>query len=471
MTPLRLSFLPRPVRSSLGLFGVLAWCASASAQAPEPPTDASPAPPSALPRAPTAAPTATPLAARPGTPPATNAPQRAPAPTEIDAPGRNPVPPLSVVLKQANARAPQVRLGTAALEVSRTSQVNARRPGLGNPYIEVVGQHGSNGTTQGISWNGTVWLPLELTGQRSTRIAEADAYEELFEKSLETAEASALGETITAYGAAQVAAERVRVLEQIVSMSKATADIYEARLEAGDAILRDVTLARVDLARNQVLLQDARGRLAIALAELNRLTGSQYDSASHDDLTPPIELDRYLRRAAEELPPAVATSEAEAKYYEAQRARIGKEAVGPFSLMLMGGRGDFGETRLGAGIAYEFPVLRSQQGEKARADAERLRAQTEASVRRAYVDSRLRGIAQQFRQDQQALEVLSNVALPAADSAVEASMATLQAGKDDWFVVLISRRDQAMLRLQRLDLLERQWSLLGEMVQLTGELP
>lgn len=381
------------------------------------------------------------------------------------------MPPLSVVLKQAAARAPQIRLGTAALEVSRTSQVNARRPGLGNPYFEIIGQRGTNNTTQGINWNGTVWLPMELAGQRGTRVAEADAYEELFERGLDFAEASALGEVISAYGTAQVAGERVRVLEQIVAMSKTTAEIYEARLQAGDAILRDATIARVDLARNQVLLQDARGRLAVALADLNRLTGAQYDGVEPDALKPPIELDRYLKRAGDEVAPAVATSEAEAKYYEAQRTRIGREAVGPFSLMLMGGRGDFGEARMGVGIAYEVPLLRSQQGEKARADAERLRAQTEASVRRAYVDTRLKGVAQQYRQDQQAIEVLTDVALPAADEAVEASMATLQAGKDDWFVVLISRRDQAMLRLQRLDLLDRQWSLLGEMVQLTGELP
>jgi len=50
-------------------------------------------------------------------------------------------------------------------------------------------------------------------------------------------------------------------------------------------------------------------------------------------------------------------------------------------------------------------------------------------------------------------------------------MATLQAGKEDWFVVLLSRRDQAMLALQKLEIVERQWSLLGELVQLTGELP
>ena len=145
--------------------------------------------------------------------------------------------------------------------------------------------------------------------------------------------------------------------------------------------------------------------------------------------------------------------------------------MGPVQLMLMGGRGDFGEARLGAGIAYEIPLFRSRQGERARADAEKLRAETESNVRRNYIEARIDGIVQQFRQDQRAYEVLRDVALPAAEEAVEASMATLQAGKEDWFVVLLSRRDQAMLALQKLEIVERQWSLLGELVQLTGELP
>lgn len=385
--------------------------------------------------------------------------------------GGNPVPPLAVVLKHAGERAPQVRLGQAALEVGRTAKINAGRAPIDNPYFELVGQKVMDGASNP-SWGITAWLPLELFGQRSRRIDEAKAYESIYDANLSLAEASAFGEVYSTYGSVQVAAERVRVLEQMVTVSKKTAEIYQARVDAGDAILRDATIAKVDLAKNEVLLQDARGRLAAALTNLNRITGSNYDGIDEPDIVPPaFDLEKYLDRVEEDLPPAVASSEAEAKYYQAQRKRLGKESLGPVTLMLLGGQGSVGDAQLGLGLAYTMPVFRSAQGDKARAEREVLRAQTQASVWRSYIDHRIDGIVQQYQQGEKAYALLTDIALPAAKNAVESSMATLEAGKEDWFAVLISRRDQAVLALQRLDLVERQWSLLGELVQLTGELP
>lgn len=383
-----------------------------------------------------------------------------------------PVPGLAVVIQLATERAPQVRLGQAALAIGRTGHVNAKRAGLGNPYVELFGQTALNGSTRGLPWSGTLWLPMELVGQRGRRMDEAHAMQGMYEASLEAASASALGEALSVFGATHVAAERVRILEQIVLMSKQTADLYQQRLAQGDAIVRDATMARVELARNEVYLREAHGRFAATLADLNRITGEQYDHVGQPELSTPVrDFEAFLARIEEKLPPVVANAEAEAKYYEAQRARLGKETMGPLQLMLMGGQGDLGEARVGAGLAYEFPVFRSQQGEKARAEMEKLRAQTESAVWRNYVERRVEGIVHQFRQGQSAYQMITDVALPAADEAVQAAVATLEAGKDDWFVVLLMRRDKAMLSLQRLDLVERQWSLLGELVQLTGEIP
>ncbi|HSC89066.1 MAG TPA: TolC family protein, partial [Polyangiaceae bacterium] len=345
------------------------------------------APSPAAPSSPTIAPGAPGLGASPSEPaPHTSSPGAGSPVTS----GGHVVPPLEIILKKAGERAPQVRLGSAALSVSQSSYTNAKRPPLGNPYFEIVGQHGSNNATQGISVIGTLWLPLEVIGQRGKRIAEADAYVELHEKSLETARAAALGEAVNAYGSAVVAAERVRVLEEIVRNSKTTADLYEARLKAGDAILRDATIARVEMGKNEVLLQDAYGRMVQAFADLARLTGEQYDGVDAAAISPPdLEVEAYLARVREQLPPAVQAAEAEAKYFASQNDRLQRESYGNFQLMLMGGRGDIGETRLGAGIAYEIPTFRTNQGEKARAQAEKLRAETERVVRQSYIETRL----------------------------------------------------------------------------------
>lgn len=382
------------------------------------------------------------------------------------------VPPLSAVLEQTRKRAPLVRLSQAALAVSQTEFVNARRSSLRNPYFEVTGQRGTLGTTKDVALSGTVWLPFEATGQRSARLTEAEAYQDIFEANVDIAEASALGQAFATYGATQVEAERIRVIEHMVELARRTSELYQSRLASGDTILRDATMAKVELARNEVLLQDARARLTRALTELSRITGESYASVEAPALAlPTATFDDYLARAKRSLPPQVTSAEAEAEYFESQRERLDREAVGPLQLMLMGGRGDFGEARMGLGIAYEIPATRALQGEKARAESEALRAQTQSAVARAVIERQVDGIAQQYRYGTSAYELLTDYALPAADAAVASATATLEAGKTDWYAVLLSRRDFAMLSLERLEVVQAQWSLLGELVQLTGELP
>jgi outer membrane protein TolC len=338
--------------------------------------------------------------------------------------------------------------------------------------MELVGQHGTDGTTKGISWSGTFWLPFEVFGQRGNRIAEAGAYQDLFQADLEVAVASALGEAYAAYGEAQVAAERIRIIQQMVALARHTSEMYDARLASGDAVLRDATMAKVEVARNEVQLQAAHAQLASALAQLSRITGEQYVHVDDVQAVPPkVHIDEYLAKLRKRLPPAVSSAEAEAKYYEAQKERLESETMGPMSLMLLGGRGDFGEARVGAGIAYEFPIVRSLQGEKARAASQALRAQTQRAVSQNVIERRLDGIIQQYRYQQSAYELLTNVALPASEHAVDSATATLEAGKTDWLAVLLSRRDLMTLSLERLDVVAHQWSLLGELIQMTGELP
>lgn len=383
-----------------------------------------------------------------------------------------PLPTLRVVLEQANERAPQVQLGRAALSVSRTQMVNAKRIPMGNPNFELVGQYGTRGATQGAALGATAWLPFELFGQRSSRVAEAHAYEHLFGAELGVARASALGEAYEAYGSAHVEGERIRIVDQMVAIAARTAEMYEARLTSGDAVLRDATMAKVELARNRVLLQDAQRRFANATMVISQLTGRNYTTLAELHLVPPkVAIEEYAQRLKKRTAPLVTSAEAEAEFFDAQKERFESETLGPLSLMLLGGRGDLGEARVGAGIAYEVPVTRSLQGEKARASSEALRARTQSAVAQRVIARRIDGIVQQYRYEQSAYDLLTNEALPAAERAVASATATLEAGKTDWFAVLLSRRDLMTLSLERIAVVGRQWALVGELIQLTGEMP
>ncbi|MES1183969.1 MAG: hypothetical protein ABUL60_09140, partial [Myxococcales bacterium] len=172
----------------------------------------------------------------------------------------------------------------------------------------------------------------------------------------------------------------------------------------------------------------------------------------------------------EEIPQAQALA-AEARFYSSSAERLRKEGQSPLSVGLVAGRGDFGETRLGGGLAYAFPVFRANRPERARAQSESVRALAEKSVHQAVARRRLRMLQEQQAELTAALSVLTTTALPAAQHAVSAVQETYSAGKAEMLAVLLSRRELSALSLQRLELLLQDWLLVSEYVEITGDLP
>jgi hypothetical protein len=135
------------------------------------------------------------------------------------------------------------------------------------------------------------------------------------------------------------------------------------------------------------------------------------------------------------------------------------------------GRGDYGETRVGGGLAYAFPVFRANRAERARASAESQRALAEKRVQQEVFARRLKLLQLEQEQVERALSTLTSTALPAAQLAVSAVQETYAAGKAEMLAVLLSRRELSALSLRRLELLERNWLLVSEYVEITGDLP
>ena len=162
---------------------------------------------------------------------------------------------------------------------------------------------------------------------------------------------------------------------------------------------------------------------------------------------------------------------AEARFYSSSAERLRKEGQSPLSLGLVAGRGDFGETRLGGGLAYAFPVFRANRPERARAGAESARALAEKSVHENVARRRLRLLQEEQAQLLRARSVLTTTALPAAQLAVSAVQETYAAGKAEMLAVLLSRRELSSLSLRRLELLLQEWQLVSEYVEITGDLP
>ena len=83
----------------------------------------------------------------------------------------------------------------------------------------------------------------------------------------------------------------------------------------------------------------------------------------------------------------------------------------------------------------------------------------------------LRGIVDEHAQVQQALLDLRERGEPAAQAALDASLAVHRAGKGDLLFILAARRDLALMKASALLLVMREWTLLADFVALTGKTP
>lgn len=380
-------------------------------------------------------------------------------------------PVLRDLIALARQRAPEVSLGRAALGASRSSYASASLAPVGNPALEVKVDHGTQGVTKDVTIDASMWLPVELAGEKQTRGREARDFVGLHEALLEQARAAATGRTVRAFGGLAVAMARERVLTELLGVARAEATHYSERLAAGDATERDAALASLEAARNEALLSETEVDVLRHAGELEELTGRALQTSSKLEEIPPAYAPKRATAELAQAMPSARVLEAQARYYASAGERLKREGYNPLALGVTGGRGDFGEARFGGGIAYTWPLFRSNQPERARTEAERVRALAELNLRRELVVRRVMLLEQEIRGLARAIDVLKSSALPAATRAVQAALETNRAGKGDWLTVLVSRRDLSALSLRHLELLDRTWLILAELVELTGELP
>jgi cobalt-zinc-cadmium efflux system outer membrane protein len=369
----------------------------------------------------------------------------------------------------AKQNAPEVSIARASLRSSRSALENGRMAPFGNPYVEITAERGGKQVTKDFAVNGSLWLPVELSGQRGSRGREAQDFIALHAALVEQARARAAGRLVRAYGSSMVAAERAAVLTELLGSARAEASLIAERVKNGDAIQRDASLAAVEAARHEVMLAEAQAELLRARGELAEVLGRSLQTSGF--AAPPALRASDFRSVKLERLPEARSLAAEARFYSSSAERWRREGQSALSVGLVAGRGDLGETRLGGGLAYAFPVFRANRPERARAVAESSRALAEQQVHQSVAGQRLRLLAEEQEQLSRAITTLTQTALPAAEQAVSAAREIYAAGKAEMLAVLLSRRELSALSLRRLELLEQNWLLVSEYVEITGELP
>ena len=381
-------------------------------------------------------------------------------------------PSLEQAVALAAARAPASVEARGALDVANALGAGARVSSLGNPYVEVIGDRGRYSRDAQIV--SALFLPLEVQGQRGARIREWERLVGWKRASQDGVLARTLGDTIAAYGEVNISSARLAKARQAETNAKAEADILEQRLKEGDATLYDLSVARSEWSRWSQTRVSAEVEWIQASARLSELIGRPSARAEIVDvgapsLRVPLPEEDFTGWLSDS--PVLRALKAESLFWEASGARANKEAWSPFSLVVTGGRGDSGEGRIGAGLAWTLPLFRKNQGEIARATAETTRVESVRSSLQAALNERLRGAAQTYRVALLGVRELDQVGIPAAEAAAAGAVTAQKAGKGELARVLIARRDLAAAQARRLDLLRLAWDSYAELAVAKGELP
>jgi cobalt-zinc-cadmium efflux system outer membrane protein len=391
-------------------------------------------------------------------------------------------PTLDRAIQMARARAIIVADAEGELGVANAQMAGARVSILGNPYTEVqvdrpfsdpASGPGGNREIQAMTFN---YFPLDIAGQRGKRIDEADRLINWRKLGLVDARAIATGDAVSAYGEVVVGSSRVNAATSGEQTARDEAKYFQGRFEAKDTTLYEKSLAEAEVARWVQSLAEAQVRVASARARFGQVTGTATVDLPPEnaDVAPPglrlIWDDARMAQAIDRAP-IVQRLQAERSYWEASVERYQRERIPPVSFEIIAGRGGAGEARFGAGAVITFPITRRYQGEIARAEAGRENANKRLTLFRTVLETRIRAARDAIASIKIALDELDRHGIPALETAVTAALEGFKAGKIDLQRTLLARRDLAIARARRLDLIETSWRAYSDLVTLSGDLP
>lgn len=388
-------------------------------------------------------------------------------------------PTLERAIQMARARAVVVVDAEGELGVADAQMAGARVSILGNPYTDVqIDRPFTNIDVAGRNLQALTftYFPLDIAGQRGKRIDEAASLIEWRKLGLVDARAIATGDAVSSYGELLVSNERVKQAVVGEQTARDESKYFQGRFEAKDTTLYEKSLAEAEVARWVQQRAEAMVRVASARARFGQVTGTAVVDLPPEnaDVAPPglrSTWDDARMAQVIDHAPLIQRLQAERRYWEASVARYQRERFPPIALEILAGHGTQGEARFGAGAVITYPITRRYQGEIARAEAGRENAAKRLTLFRTVLETRIRAARDAIASIKAAVEELDRHGIPALETAVAAAQEGFRAGKIDLQRTLLARRDLALARARRLDLIESAWRAYSDLVTLSGDLP
>jgi cobalt-zinc-cadmium efflux system outer membrane protein len=380
----------------------------------------------------------------------------------MHAAAQTPEPQTALTLRAALALAMQAHPGLAAARHEAEAQDGlvmqaSARP---NPTLsfERVGRSGIAGAEGDGEKTWQLSQPLELGGKRAARVAAAERGRDVAGAALEAQRLELHADVVTAFYEVLVAQERLRLAQDGSELAQRATQAASKRVIAGKVSPVDETKAK--LAEANVRLEQSSAASALASAR-SRLAAHWLQPAAAD--FGPAEGDIGM---LPEPPSAAAMASWRAQSPALIPARLEVERRKAVSRLELANRAPDLTVSLGSkrmadpsrsqtvvGLSLPLPLFDRNQGNVLAAQRQADKAGAELAAAAMRLESELAQSVQALRAARQALDMLRNDILPAAQQASEAARKGFEYGKHNFIDVLDAQRTLLQARAQYLSAL------------------
>ncbi len=309
---------------------------------------------------------------------------------------------------------------------------------------------------------------IETFGKREDRTAQAQHLVDAAREDLDTAGWQVRGRVRTAMLNLWAAQKRLDLGRQQVALRQQLVRLLEQRLTAGFATTLDVTRERIALAQASLSIQDvnrleaeARVQLATAIGiPAHALDGVRISVGAFDHpKAPAANLDGPLRRRALTERTDVRSSLAQ---YEAAQSALQLQVATQYPNLTLGPgyNYEFGTNRFILNPAIDFPIFHQNQGQIARATADRQQAAASFTALQAQIIGAVDAAVAGYRATTQTLRTAD--ALAADEGSRQRQVrASFNAGDSDRPTLIAAELEAAVIQSSRFDAVVLQRQALG----------
>lgn len=314
---------------------------------------------------------------------------------------------------------------------------------------------------------------VELGGKRTARLRMARLDESLAAWNYEAQRLDVLTATTRAFVDVVVAQRKVDLAETTLRIDRQFQGGVSERVRAGDVSPLEDQRAQVTLANGEIALQQARHELEAARIRLAALWGSKapkFTRASGDpgeDIVPPPPLPALLALAGRN--PDVARWESEVAQREA-RVAVERSKNVP-DITIQGGPRYYGEgaSAFVAGIGITLPTFGINLGNQLDAQAQLAKSRLQKEAAEVKTTTEIRRTYERLAAAYQAVKVLQQTGVPAAQAAYNGISTGYRGGKFGLIDVLDAQRALLDARTRLLDAQATYHAALADVERLTGE--